>query len=160
MSQDAQTDATIQLWWENISFPGKSHCSLREDGGLVLKTAGQAGERVLATLTPENAELVIHTLVEKFRELETRVLELAAEWTETDDKLKLASRVAGFSRLLGNTNAIGDFDRLSAQLGNWEKEIEELSGQHYHAKLALVEQAEALAGSDQWKETTQTLRSL
>ena len=160
MTQDVNTAAVLLGWWDNASFPGKGCCALRENGELVLMAAGREQERVLAVLTPENAAETVNDLVHRFRDAETRVGELQADWAGTEDKLRLAGKVARCREYLSQASAVGDFPRLVQQLEEWERALDTLEEQHYTARLALVEQAEALAASDSWKEATQALREL
>jgi DNA-binding transcriptional regulator YbjK len=160
MTQEANALPPIQQWWEEAGITGKQYCTLKENGELVLNAAPPYPERVIATLTEDNAAAVIRALQEKFPEVEGKLKELQAEWTATDDKLKLIGKLARTREYLLHTNAIGDFAALHSSLDEMDKVIAQLTEENYKTKLALVEQAEALAGSDSWKETTQALRDL
>jgi len=155
-----QTDA-LRQWWDNADFAGKDFCTLKENGDLVLKKTNTHEERTIASLTPENAAALTKALTEKYPEVEGRFKDLALEWEGSEDKLKLMGKVSRLKEYLMHTNAIGDFDSMLLTIGGWEKVIDAGVEENYKQKLALTEQAEKLsAESDNWKETTQTLKDL
>ncbi len=158
MSQEQYAD--LNSWWSEVSFPGKELYRMEQDGSLVMNATANIKERVIATLAPENADVVIHTLQEKYPAAEARVKELELEWLETEDKLKLADKVASTSTYLQQVNAIGDLEKLATLVRDWEHTIFRLTEENYEIKLKLAEMAESLAGSDNWKETTQAFKDI
>src|SRR6187401_1307450 len=89
-----QPEPTSTAWWDALGFEGKEFTTLRPDGTLVLLATAFAPERSLQVLHEETASAIIHALREKFHDVEARVKEVAAEWETTEDKSKLASKVA------------------------------------------------------------------
>lgn len=161
MTNDVTQNSPMQAWWENVDLQTKEYCSLKEDGELVLKTTPHYSERVIASLTIENAEAALNALKEKFPEVEAKVTELDQEWKEADDRLKLIGKVARLKDYLLHTNAIGNFEALFQSITGWEKEIDELTEQNYKARAALVMQAEELAmHSETWKETSLVFKEI
>ena len=152
MSQEQNQD--LITWWNEQSFAGKELFRLEENGTLILLPNSNIKERVIATISPENADAVINNLREKFTAVEAKVRELELEWLETEDKFKLADKVANIKEYLHKANAIGDFEKPALLVHDWEHTIYRLTEEHHAAKLKLVELAESLADSDQWKETT------
>lgn len=159
MSQQSNP-ITLQIWWTETSFPEKELYDLKDNGELILRAGEYNKERSISILTPDNAEIVIKTLQEKFPEVVAKVQELKTEWEQTEDKLKLAGKVERLKDYLLHTNAIGDLNPLLQEVSEWEKAVATLSEQNYQAKLELVQQAEALVDSDKFKETTQALRDI
>lgn len=158
MLQEQNFDLTG--WWNEQAFAGKELFKLQETGELILLAGNNIKERTIATISQENADVVVKTLLEKFTGLETKVNELELEWQAAEDKLKLADRVANIKEYIAQLNALGDFSKPAALVHDWEHTLYALSEENYAAKLKLTEQAEELAGSDQWKETSQAFREI
>lgn len=159
-SEVTQTDA-LKTWWDTAEFDGKAFCTLKDNGDLVLLKTDAQAERVIATLTKDNATTLTKALVEKFTELQGRVTELQQEWESSDDKMKLMGKVARVKDYLLHANAIGNFQSLLSPLLEWERVLAKQAEENYNAKLAIVTQAEALGSdSDNWKEATQTFKDL
>jgi hypothetical protein len=154
-----QTNALAD-WWNNADFPGKEFCTLHENGDLALRKTDLHAERTIASLTLDNADAVLKALTEKFPEVEARGNELQHEWDAADDKLKLIGKVSRHREYLMHTNAIGDFDILFHQVDEWEKVLSSLISNNYTEKLALIEKAEKLVDSDNWKDTTNQLKEI
>lgn len=158
MSQEQNFD--VSSWWNEVSFDGKELFTLNDDGKLVIH-AGQAGkERTIAEITADNSATVISTLGEKYYQMQARVAEVAAEWAATEDKLKMADKVSSLRNQLATTAALGNLDKLMAETEPWHAAITAITEENYAAKLKLVEQAEALAESTEWKETTNAYKEL
>ena len=158
MSQEQNFD--LISWWDEQSFPGKELYKLDEAGKLILCANNTVRERVIADVTPENAEVIIKNLVEKFDEADAKVKETEVEWIAAEDKLKMADKVAQLNEYLRHVNAIGDFLKLSLLVHDWEHTIYVLTENNYAEKLKITELAESLAESTQWKETTQIYKDI
>lgn len=154
------TPETLQQWWDECTFSSKGLYQLKENGDIVLQALGGNGERTIATVAAENAEIVLKALLEKFPEVEAKIKELQQEWDSTADKLKLAGKVERIKDYLMHANAIGDFDTLVRAVIEMEQVITRQVNENYEAKLKLVQQAESLTDSEDWKETSQVLRDL
>ncbi len=147
-------------WWDAIPFEGKEFTELRPDGMLLLKATPFAPERQLQMLHPESAEATVKALTDKFKEVETKVRELASEWNHTEDKKKLSGRVERVRDYLLHAAAIGDFTPLHQQVGLWDNLLQEGADKAYADRLVLVDRAEALAAGDLKKEGLNELREL
>lgn len=117
-------------------------------------------EREIAHITGENADMVLRTLTEKYVAAEARVKELELEWLVTEDKLKLSDKVTHLKEYLNSIHAVGDMMRLGLTVHAWQHEIYLRSEEVYAEKLKLVELAESLAESTEWKETTQAFKDI
>lgn len=155
-----QTNQLI-TWWENVNFPEKQFCHLLEDGSLLLKKTENYPEKVLLTLTMEQAEPALKALIEKFPEVAARVKEVETELAQTEDKLKLVGKVSRLKDYLLHTNAIGDFETLMVSMKQMEHLMNHLIEQNYAQKLAITLSAEDIAeNSTNWKEDTLKLKSI
>lgn len=157
-SQATNTD--LHSWWSSMDFPGKKLYSLKENGELIMSPLGKGKERTIGTLTADNAAIVLKALTDKFQEVAAKVNELQTEWNQSEDKMKMQGKVERTRDYLGHANAAGDFEPLIQQVAVMEQELEKQMEEHYQARLKLVQQAEGLADSDNWKETTQIMRDL
>lgn len=147
-----EADSTPQVpagntasWWDDFQFEGKEFSSLRHDGMLMLRATAFSPEHELQVLRPETAQAIVTALREKFKDVERKVRELSSEWTLTEDKHKLSSRVEMVRDHLMRAQAIGDFTPLFRQVGLWDSQLQEGADQAYEARLAIVERAEALS---------------
>src|ERR1043165_1822969 len=113
----------IAALWEALSFEGKELFTLHADGKLLLH-AGQAGkERLIAEVPVEGAASVMNNLWEKYTQLRDKVTEVAAEWGATEDKVRMADKVANLKTQLTTTPALGDIDKLVAECAAWEQVV-------------------------------------
>lgn len=160
MTQDSNQATTLSAWWEQLSFDHKSLFTLSEQGELLLMEYHDYKQRPVGMLTVDNAEMLFNLLVEKFPEVEAKVTELVTEWNAEEDKLKLLGKVERMKEYLNHANAVGDFHTIYKIVENLDKELTRLTEENYVKKLALVEKAESLSGGEDWKETTEALRTL
>jgi hypothetical protein len=158
MLQDQNFD--IISWWNDLSFDGKELFTLGEDGKLVIYSGQDGKERLIAELAPENSITMLSTLGEKYYALQARVADTATEWNAAEDKMKMAEKVHSLKNALNNAHAIGNLEKLSTEVAEWDKVISELTEQNYAAKLALTEQAEAIAESNDWKDANAAIRDI
>ncbi|MCD6064270.1 MAG: hypothetical protein K0R82_2181 [Flavipsychrobacter sp.] len=159
MTQETNQATALTSWWNEVSFPGKEMYSIKDNGELVLRMA-PGEERTVATVTAENANMVLKVLSEKFSEVEGRMNELQAEWDAAEDKLKVLGKVERMREYLKHTNAVGDFSALLQPLAEMGKTIHGLAEESNKQRLELVQKAEELTGSEHWKETTQAYKDL
>ena len=150
----------LEAWWQEIAFPGKDLYTLNENGALTLKVLREHKERVITTFSAENAAVLFKALTDKFQEVVTRVAELKLEWESAEDKQKLHGKVERLNDYLQHASAIGDYEALFATVQQWEGILNATAENNYNTRMALVQQAEELAASDSWKETTQAYRDL
>ncbi|WP_118974113.1 DUF349 domain-containing protein [Taibaiella koreensis] len=157
--QQAANRITPEMWNE-LEFTGKAFCSLNEEQELILNATTYSPERKLSALTPDNYATVVAALVEKFKEVEHKALELDTEWGQQEDKLKLSGKIARLKEYIQRANAIGDYSPIYTGLEEKEKEVQQLQDAHYAEKLKLAEKAEALQDSEDWKATTEAFRTI
>lgn len=150
----------LDAWWQAVIFDGKDMVELRQNGELCLKSTPLFPSRTLATLTHGTADATLKALLDKHAEVRARVEEVAVDWEQTEDKLKLAGKVARLRDYLLQAIAIGDFIPLIQQAYGWHAVLEAKMEENHAAKKLLVEQAETAAQGSDWKETTQLLRDI
>ncbi|WP_276132811.1 DUF349 domain-containing protein [Polluticoccus soli] len=159
MTQETNQATALTSWWNEASFAGKEMYSLKDNGELVLHMA-PGEERTVATVTAENADMVLKVLSDKFSEVEGRMKELQTEWDAAEDKLKVLGKVERMREYLKHTNAVGNFSALLQPLSGMEKTIGGLADENNKQRLELAQKAEELAGGENWKETTQAFKDL
>lgn len=150
----------LKTWWETTDFEGKAYCQLKEDDTLVLTATPFSEERTISHLTADNASAVVKAFTDKFPEVTARIAELNTEWDTTDDKLKLAGKVARTRDYLQHAAAIGDYSPLYKQLAGWHNTVQELVEVNFQAKKELVAKAKELAESEHFKEANQGFKEL
>lgn len=155
----AQQEA-LQNWWNGVSFEGKENYRLDDDGALILVKGPNNAERTIVTVSEDSADAVLKTLTEKYNEAATRVKELREEWVSSDDKLKLIGKVERMKDYLQHAAAAGPVNVLYREIADWEKVLQQLTGENYNSKLKLAQQAEELAGSENFKEGAQAFKDL
>jgi len=149
----------VASWWKDQSFPCKEYFNVDEEGVFWLKTP-HIKERQIGHVTLETADVVLKHLQEKFAGLEMKVRDFETEWIAAEDKLKYAEKVHHMRDMVLQTSAVGDFEALMVLITEWENSIKNLIDANYDIKLKMVEQAEALQDSTQWKEATQAYKEL
>lgn len=161
MTQDSNQQQTLSAWWEGVSLDHKTQFTLNDNGELILKPYKDYQERVVGTFTDDSYEVVLKLLVEKFAEIEGKASELTAEWnSEEEDKLKLIGKLERMKEYLNHANAVGDFESIYKLIDNLEAEANKLIEENHAKKLAIVEEAEKTADSEEWKAATETLLKL
>lgn len=156
---NAENRITPEIWNE-LNFAGKEFCSLNEEQELVLNATAHSPERKLSAVTPENCATVTAALSEKFKEVEAKARELETEWEQTEDKLKLNGKVARLKDYIQRANAIGNYTPIFESLQTKEKLVHDLFDANYAEKLKLVEKAESMQDSEEWKVTTEAYRAI
>lgn len=160
MTLDSNQLQAINTWWESLTIDHKMQFALNDGGELVLKPYNDYKERIIASFSDENTEPVFKALVDKFPEIEEKVAELTKEWTAEEDKLKLIGKLERTKEYLNHTNAFGNFEALYKQVDELFEQATKLIEENHTKKLAIVEEAEKIAGSDDWKQTTDNLLKL
>lgn len=159
LSNDANNHLSPELW-EQFTFEGKEFCALNEAGELVLKGHDHCPERKLSVLHADSYESVVHALAEKFKEVTAKLTELHTEWEQAEDKLKVAGKVWRTKDYLDRASAVGNYLPFYQDLKEKQDFIREQYEQNYAAKVKLVEAAEQLKDSDDWKAATEAYRQL
>ena len=150
----------IMPWWEEQSFTGKELYKLEDNGTLVLIGNPLTTERVIATISPENRDEVLKNLIANFDLVESKFREAEIEWLATPDKQRLTDKVAELKVYINTVEALGDFNKYAGVINDWEKAIQASIEENTTAKRKLAENAEMLADSTDWKETTQAFKDI
>lgn len=160
LTNNVPAENPLKTWWETTDFEGKAYCQLKEDDTLVLTATPFSEERTISHLTADNAPAVVKAFTDKFPEVTARIAELNTEWDTTDDKLKLAGKVARTRDYLQHAAAIGDYSPLYKQLAAWHNTVQELVEVNFLAKKELAAKAKELAESEHFKEANQGFKEL
>lgn len=159
-NQPAITSATdlLKQWWESKSFEGKEFCSLDESGQL---TVSPFPAKIVSTLNHITGDAVLQTLQDKYRELKKLTEELIKEWSETDDKIKMMSKVNRLKEYISTANAVGNLESLLVPVKEYEAVINGIVDENFKAKQALVTEAESLTiENNNWKDLTQKFKDI
>ena len=70
MSQEQDFD--LAGWWNKQFFAGKELYKLQETGELMLLQSSNIKERIIATISSENADVVLKNLLEKYDEASSK----------------------------------------------------------------------------------------
>jgi len=151
--QQQEIDRELIRWWKAQTFPHKDLFRVKRTGEVIQCNNKYGKDRVIATVTLENADIVLKTLCEKFAEVEAKVKELEEAWVKSEEKLRLKSDVSRLKEYLQIAHAIGNYEPFLELVIGWEAALVELAEENNNAKLKLVEQAESLADSEQWTKT-------
>lgn len=160
MTQDSNQPQSITTWWDELTFDHKEQYELGQDGNIMLKEYKGHPTRPVGNVDADNAEVVFNLLVEKFPEVEQKVTELQTEWTAEEDKLKLIGKLERMKEYLKHANGVGDFQSVYSKVDELESEANTLTEQNYAKKVTIIEQAEQLAESEDWKQTTDAMMQL
>lgn len=145
-------------WWDAKTFEGKEYCSVDENGALKV---APFNEKTVTVLNHITGDAVIQSLLDKFKDLSRQMTELGKEWGETEDKIKLMSKVGKLRDYIQQANAIGNIQSLLDNLQQFDTQIAAVIDEHYKAKEALVAEAEAIAvENNNWKDITQKFRDI
>ena len=158
MTEEKAND--IMAWWEQQSFTGKELFKPDEQGNLLLCGTSLLSERIISSLSIENRDTVLKNLVAGFELVESKMREAEIEWLAAKDKQKLSEMVAGLRSYLNTVEAAGDFEKYAAVVADWEKAIGVAAEENIMARKKLVEMAESLAESTDWKETSQAFKDI
>ena len=155
-----QQENKLTDWWANLSFDHKEQYSFNEDGEILLTAYNDFKERSVGKIEEANADTVLKLLQDKFAEVAEKLKELETEWTAAEDKSALIGKLHRLKEYLVHANAIGDFHGLYSKVAGFEKELEEVIEQNYAKKVTLVEHAEQMSDSEEWKETAEKMKQL
>ncbi len=155
-----QQENNLSNWWENLSFDHKDQYNLNEEGDILLNALDDFKERSVGKVDTTNADTVLKLLQEKYTEVAEKLNELLTEWNAADDKSSLIGKVYRLKEYLQHASAIGDFHSLYRKVTEIEKELSEIIEQNYAKKVTLVEQAEQMVDSEDWKETAEKMKHL
>jgi hypothetical protein len=157
-----QTDApnVNETIWDRIECDGKDFCKLDDNGNLILMASAHFPERVLASVNDDNIQTVVHALSEKFKEVLNRAEELKKEFEQQEEVVKLQGKVQRLKSYLMNANAIGNYTPLFQFLESREAEIAQQLKNNETIRQSLVNKAQELKESTEWKTTTEAFRQI
>lgn len=133
---------------------------LRDDKVLLAPNAWWNEERVIAELKENNQQYSIEALIENFKSLEEKLLEVKTEFDAATDKIRVAGKVSRTKNYICNAKAIGDYPVLLVQLDEMEVQIKTAVDANLKRKEELCVAAEALLELKEWKDSTEKLREL
>lgn len=157
-----QTDApnVTETIWDRVECDGKEFCKLDDSGNLVLIASAHFSERILANVNESNIQTVAHALAEKFKEVLHKAEELKKEFDQQEEIVKLQGKVQRLKSYLMNANAIGDYQPLFQFLEIKENEIIQQLKHNESLRQQLVDKAQGLKDSEEWKTTTEAFRQI
>lgn len=146
--------------WESVQFPAKAFCALEDGYILNLKASPHQEERTLTTLGRDNYLEVLEVITAAFTELEKQVHQLEQEWANAEDKLSLEDKLIRLENQLHHASAAGDYTPLFESIREKLAYIQSRYESNYKHKLTIVEQAEALAQTEDWKAANESWHQL
>jgi len=147
-------------FWEQLSFEGKSFCKLDQQGNLILIADQHYPERVLSHINEQSAPTVIQALCDKFKEVQQKTDELKQELEQSAEPIRLQGKLQRLKAYLLNANAIGDYPPLFAFVTEKQNLIQEQLKANEQVRKTLVEKAQLLKDSEEFKNTTEAFREL
>lgn len=159
-STDAPESKQQENYWNELQFEGKEFCNFCDDGTLQLNGGKHFNARNLAQLTAATAGATVQALVDKFKEVTERVDKFKVEFDEADEKIKVNGKLQRLKSYLGNANAIGDFQPLFDLVVEKESLVQETLKVNEQARRLIVEKAETLKDSEEFKATTEAFKAL
>lgn len=160
MTEENKQELTITEWWTSANFDGKQLYDLNESGDLIMRSIGSLPERVVTNIELNNADIILNSLVEKFPEVVAKADELQTEWDAEGDKLKLYGKVERLKEYLKHAAAVGNFQSIINSIDEKEVVMAQLMDDNHVQKQRVTEQAEQLADSEDWKETSNKFKEL
>ncbi|MCB0699558.1 MAG: DUF349 domain-containing protein [Chitinophagales bacterium] len=160
MNQDSNQSPDLGTWWEQQDFAGKDLFELANGTDVLLKAIGDRKERTMGSFSAESPDTLFNLLTEKFTEIKGKVDELETEYKAEEDKLKLLGKLERTKEYIYHANALGDFNALYEPLAAMEGEMQKFIEENFLKKKTIVEKAEALAGSEDWKAATEDLKNV
>lgn len=149
-----------QVNWEELSFDGKEFCQMDNANNLLLKATDQNPERVLANLNSENAQLTINALTEKFSEVQSKFSEFQKEMDAAEEPEKMSGKLQRMKSYLLGAHALGDYQPMLSYVNEKETNLNNKMQDNIKARKALVEKAQSLKDSSDWKQTTEQYKQL
>jgi hypothetical protein len=131
-----------------------------EEGAIHVRAGRFNEDRVVARVPPSKRAETIANLLLRFQELEDRHSALRRELRRSKNPARNLKSLQSFVHWVEGAEAIGDYDTL---LGRAHAEIARIEGRLAEGqadKLALVERAEALTESTNWKSTGEVMDEL
>ena len=131
-----------------------------DDGAIHVRAGRYTADRIVARVPPSKRADTLANLLLRFAELEDRFASLLEEIGRSRNATRNLKSLQSFVHWVEGAEAIGDYDSL---LGRAHAEIEKIErrlAEGRAAKEALVERAEALAGSTDWRSTAELMDEL
>ena len=157
-SNESQPEGILN--WDELHFEGKEWCRLDSENNLVLNATDHNPERILANLSPANAQLTINALSEKFNEVESKFSDFKKELDAAEEPEKLSGKLQRMKSYLLGAHALGDYQSMLRYVQEKEEGLQNLNQNHIKARQHLVDKAESLKESSDWKQTTEKYKQL
>ncbi|SDK60487.1 protein of unknown function [Catalinimonas alkaloidigena] len=133
------------------------------DGNVYLKASERFPERVVGEVK-ESEEASIEYFVQRYEQLHQKLEALFADIERAQNKGSYLMKLLHLREQLASYDAIGDFEALANQLEAKEQEIragiEQNRIKNLEIKRALLQEAELLKESTDWKETAEKMKEL
>lgn len=117
-------------------------------------------ERSIGELPEQNQQHLISAMQDRFQESVQKMEEIQKEFDSSEDKIKLAGKLARTKMYICNAKAIGDYASILSKLDIMEAEIKKAVDEVLVKKEELVMEAEVLLEAKEWKDATDKLRDL
>ena len=130
------------------------------DNQVIIPASDWFEERSIGELQEQNQQHLISAMQDRFQESVQKMEELQKEFDSSEDKIKLAGKLARTKMYICNAKAIGDYASLLTKLDLMEAEIKKAVDDVLVKKEELCKQAEALLEAKEWKEATDKLRDI
>lgn len=154
-------EVTVSQLWQNVDFEGKQQYVINGQDELLLHLENASNQPLLISKLQVNTfNTTIELLRQKFAELQRNVLDLANEWGQSADKLKLVGRLEKTKDYICNAKALGDMQSLLNNVNEKLSSVQSLLNENYNHRLKLVEQAEGLLSLNDLKQIGQGFKDV
>jgi hypothetical protein len=145
---------------ETLVAEGEEWGTVDEEGNVRFKEGPEGPGRIVGKMRSNQPQKALGFFALKYRQISEKVAALETEIETAPEKTRAIGKVRGMLRWVGKANALGDLPALVARLEELERICLAPLAENLEKKLALCEQAEALAGSTDWKATAEELKGL
>jgi hypothetical protein len=145
---------------DGLIFAGEEWGYVDAEGNICQKDGFIFKGRIIGKMKGTNKSAALGFFVLRFREIEDRYKNLEQSVRAADNKTPFLSKVQHMLNWVPEANALGDFDSLINRLKDLEKEIVNQFEDNRRKKEELVQKAESLSRSTDWKVTAEELKKL
>jgi len=138
---------------DGLIFAGEEWGYVDAEGNICQKDGFIFKGRIIGKMKGTNKSAALGFFVLRFREIEDRYKNLEQSVRAADNKTPFLSKVQHMLNWVPEANALGDFDSLINRLKDLEKEIVNQFEDNRRKKEELVQKAESLSRSTDWKVT-------
>ncbi len=154
-------NTTVSYLWGQFDFNGKHWYDLNSNDELCLKPHfWNPRSFVICKLHSNTFDATLHTLIEKFTNIQQDFDALETEWKNTTEPYKLNGRYEKLKDYILHSKAVGNIIPILETIKHRFATIQEALAANYKARLDIVEKAEALQHSTDFKTTHQSFKDL